>query len=113
MTYDIAVWKHRGSLSDKTASVEFDRRFDESEARYPSYRPAAPELVRLADLLEARFPEAPWEELRDSLDGDFLYLTVGGAEAGAQVESYLAGVAASLGLLVYSPLSESVVSPQA
>ncbi len=112
MTYDIAVWKQTTVLSDAEASDEFDRRFDESDGRFPDLRPAIPELVRLADLLEARFPEPPWEDLRESLDGDFLYLTVGGWEAGAEVEAYIVNVAPDLGLLVYSPLSESVTSSQ-
>lgn len=113
VTYDIAVWKQTTVLSDSEASDEYERRCDESDERYPHLYPAIPELVRLADLLEARFLEAPWEDLRGSLDGDFLYLTIGGAEAGAEVEGYIVSVAADLGLLVYSPLSERLISREA
>jgi hypothetical protein len=75
MTYDTAVWKPANDLPNPTA--EFERRSEESDARCPDYRPPIPELVRLAHLLEALFTEpSPWEDLRDSLDGDFLYLTM-------------------------------------
>lgn len=109
MTYDIAVWKQSGDVSDEAATLEFARRADESDARYPNYRPAIAELIQLADMLEVRFPEAPWEDLRGSLDGDFLYLTVGGADAGSAVEAHIAEIAPRLGLLVYSPIGEGVV----
>lgn len=110
MTYDIAVWKQSGSLTDRDATAEFDRRFEDSDDRYPDYRPAVPELLELASQLEKRFPEAPWEDLRGELDGEFLYLTIGGSRAGGEVESYLSSIAPPLGLLVYSPLSESIVA---
>jgi hypothetical protein len=109
MTYDTAIWKPADDLPDPTA--EFERRFEESETRYPDYRTPIPELTRLADLLEAEFPGAgPWEELRDSLDGDFLYLTMS-YEEGPEVEAFIARNAPALGLVVYSPLSEEIVAP--
>lgn len=109
MTYDTAIWKPNNDLRDPTE--EFDRRYEESEARYPRYRTPVPELTRLADLLEQRFPgESPWEDLRGSLDGDFLYLTMS-YEQGPDVEEFIARVAPSLGLVVYSPLSEDLVDP--
>ena len=85
----------------RTSSIVDLRKAD---GRFPDLLPPIPELVRVADLLEARFAEPPWEDLRESLDGDFLYLTVGGWEAGAEVEDYIVRVAPDLGLLVYSPL---------
>ncbi len=109
MTYDTAVWKPADDLPDPTA--EFVRRFEASEARYPDHRTPIPELVRLADLLEAEFPgPSPWEDLRDSLDGDFLYLTMSYDE-GPRAEAFIARHAAGLGLVVYSPLSEDFVGP--
>jgi hypothetical protein len=107
MTYDTAVWKPANDLPDPTA--EFERRFELSDARCPNYRTPIPELVKLADLLEAEFTgPSPWEDLRDSLDGDFLYLTMSYAE-GPTVEAFLARHAPALGLVVYSPLSEDFV----
>jgi hypothetical protein len=109
VTYDTAVWKPANDLSDPTA--EFERRSEQSDARYPKYRMPIPELVRLADLLEAEFSgPSPWEDLRDSLDGDFLYLTMSYQE-GATVEEFIALKAPALGLVVYSPLSEDFVGP--
>lgn len=111
MTYDTAVWKPADDLLDPAA--EFERRCDESDARYPNYRAPVPELVMLADLLEAEFAgPSPWEDLRDSIDGDFLYLTMSYAE-GAQVEAFIASKAAALGLVVYSPISSELVEPPA
>jgi hypothetical protein len=110
MTYDIAVWKQNGSLTDRDAAAEFERRFEDSDQRYPDYRPAIPELAKLAGHLEEHFPEAPWEELREALDGEFLYLTIGGSQAGSEVENYLLSIAPALGLLVYSPMSESIIA---
>jgi hypothetical protein len=111
VTIDIAIWKQDGQLSHAQANDEFERRSDDSDSRYPDYRSPAPELSRLADLLEAEFPadETPWEDLRDSLDGDFLYLTLG-SDAYQEVEDFLVAEAPKLGLLVYSPLSEGVVA---
>lgn len=109
MTYDTAVWKPANDLPDPTA--EFARRFEESDARYPSYRTPIPELVRMADLPEAEFTRTkPWEDLRDSLDGDFLYLTMTYQE-GPKVDRFIASNAPALGLVVYSPLSEDLVGP--
>ena len=109
MTYDLAVWKPADDLPDPTA--EFDRRSEESDSRYPHYRQPIPELARLADLLEAEFTgPSPWEDLRDSIDGDFLYLTMN-YEDGAAVEAFTARNAQALGLVVYSPLSEDLVEP--
>lgn len=109
MTYDTAVWKPASDLLDPTA--EFERRCERSDARYPNYRTPIPELVRLADLLEAKFTGlSPWEDLRDSLDGDFLYLTMYYQE-GSTVEAFIARNAPALGLVVYSPLSEDLVGP--
>lgn len=108
MTYDLAVWKPTNDLPDPTA--EFDRRFDQSEARYPNYRTPIPELVRLADLLKAEFTgPSPWEDLRGSIDGDFLYLTMSYGEGG-DVEAFIARNAPGLGLVVYSPISEDFVT---
>ena len=108
MTYDTAVWKPAASdLADPTA--EFERRSEDSDARYPDCRTPIPELVALADLLEAEFTgPSPWEDLRDSLDGDFLYLTMSYEES-PKVEAFIARNAAALGLVVYSPLSEDFV----
>ena len=110
MTYDTAVW--RPSQHDlRDAAAEFDRRCDASDERYPRYRTPIPELVRLADLLEDEFTgPSPWEDLRGSLDGDFLYLTMSYAE-GSTVEAFMARAAPSLGLVVYSPLTEAFVAP--
>jgi hypothetical protein len=109
MTYDTAVWKPANDLIDPTA--EFERRFEESEARFPNYRTPIPELVQMADLLEAEFTgPSPWEDLRNSLDGDFLYLTIGYDE-GSTVEAFIARNAAALGLVVYSPLTEDFIGP--
>lgn len=111
MTYDTAVWRP-GPRDHRDPTVEFTRRCDASDARFPECRPAVPELARLADLLEARFtaPEPPWEGLREDIDGDFLYLTMRYDE-GPDVEAYAASVAPGLGLVVYSPISESIISP--
>lgn len=107
MTYDTAIWKPANDLPDPTA--EFDRRCDLSDSRYPNYCTPIPELVQLADLLEAEFTgPSPWEDLRDSLDGDFLYLTMNYQE-GPTVEAFIARNAPTLGLVVYSPVSEDFV----
>ena len=75
MTYDTAIWKPANDLPDPTA--EFDRRYDLGDSRNPNYRTPIPELVQQAGLLEAEFTgPSPWEDLRDSLDGDFLYMTM-------------------------------------
>lgn len=109
MTYDTAVWKPANDLLDPTA--EFERRSEQSDSRYPNYRAPIPELARLADLLEAEFAgPSPWEDLRNSLDGDFLYLTMR-YDQGATVEAFIARNAPTLGLVVYSPLSEELVAP--
>lgn len=108
MTYDLALWKPMNDLPDPTA--EFDRRSEQSDARYPNYRTPIPELAHLADLLESEFTgPSPWEDLRGSLDGDFLYLTMSYQEGG-QVEAFIARNAPALGLVVYSPLSEDFVT---
>lgn len=108
MTYDLAVWKPANDLPDPTA--EFDRRVAQNEARFPNYLTPVAELVQLADLLEERFTgPSPWEDLRGSLDGDFLYLTMSYQE-GPAVEAFIARNAAPLGLVVYSPLSEDFVT---
>ncbi|WP_027862926.1 hypothetical protein [Marmoricola sp. URHB0036] len=109
MTIDIAIWKQGGRLSDAAAYAEFERRFEDSDPRFPNYREPVAELTRLADLLEAAFPDPPWEDLRDSLDGEFVYLTIG-SDGYQEVEDFLAAEAPKLGLLVFSPLSESVVA---
>ena len=109
MTYDTAVWKPGDDLADP--GEEFERRADESDVRYPHFRVAIPELVQLADLLEAEFTgRSPWEGLRSVIDGDFLYLTMTYAE-GSTVEAFIASKATDLGLVVYSPMSEDFVSP--
>ena len=110
MTYDTAVWKP-GANDLPDPSAEFERRADESDARYPDFRTPIRELVRLADLLEAEFTgPSPWEDLRDSIDGDFLYLTMS-YQQGSTVESFIARMGPTLGLVVYSPLSEDFVWP--
>ena len=48
--------------------------------------------------------------LRDSLDGDFLDLTMNYQE-GPTVEAFTARNAPTLGLAVYSPVSEDFVGP--
>jgi hypothetical protein len=107
MTYDTAVWRPAGDLAD--ASAEFERRSEASDARYPDFRLPIPELVAMADLLETEFTgPSPWEDLRDSIDGDFLYLTMSYAE-GPTVEAFLADKAPALGLVVYSPISGGFV----
>ena len=108
MTYDLAIWKPANDLPDPTA--EYDRRSAENDARFPNYRTPVAELVRLAELLEAEFTgPSPWEDLRGSLDGDFLYLTMSYQE-GPAVEAFVARHAPQLGLVVYSPLSEDFVT---
>lgn len=108
MTYDTAVWKPDNDLPDPSA--EFERRAERSDERYPQYRPPIPELLTLADLLEAEFTgPSPWEDLRGSLDGDFLYLTMS-YDRGWDVEQSMARKAPALGLVVYSPLSGAFVS---
>ena len=47
------TWKPGNDLPDPTA--EFERRCEERDERFPNYRPPIPELLRLADLLEAEF----------------------------------------------------------
>jgi hypothetical protein len=108
---DLAIWKQDGRLTDLQATAEFELRADGSDARYPDHRQPVAELTRLADLLEAEFPgdETPWEDLRDCLDGDFLYLTMG-SDFYQEVEDFLVVEAPKLGLLVYSPISEGVVA---
>jgi hypothetical protein len=107
MTYDTAVWKPANEPLN--AAAEFEQRSEDSDARYPDFRPPIPELVQLADLLEAEFTgPSPWEDLRDSMDGDFLYLTMNYSE-GPEVEAFIARHAKRLGLVVYSPLSEDIV----
>ena len=95
--------------SAQLSPVGDPRRCDLSDSRYPNYRTPIPELVQLADLLEAEFTgPSPWEDLRDSLDGDVLYLTMNYQE-GPTVEAFIARNAPTLGLVVYSPLSEDFV----
>ena len=68
MTYDTAVWKPSNDLLDPTA--EFERRFEKGESRYPNHHTPIPELVHLADMLEAEFTEpSPWEGLRHCSTG--------------------------------------------
>lgn len=109
MTYDVTVWRSAVDLSDPNA--EFERRFDESESRFPYVRTAEPELDQLAGRLETEFPGAPaWEELRGAIDGDFLYLTMT-YDQDPTVEAFIAQIAPTLGLTVYSPISEALVLP--
>lgn len=69
-----------------------------------------PELARLADLLEVEFTgPSPWEDLRGSLDGDFLYLTMSYQEGG-EAEAFVARNASRLGLVVYNPISDDFVT---
>jgi hypothetical protein len=109
MTYDTAVWKPSNDLPDPTG--EFERRIEANESRYPNFRTPIPELLQLADMLEAEFTgPSPWEDLRGSIDGDFLYLTMN-YEEGSTVEEFIARKAPALGLVVYSPLSEGFIRP--
>ncbi|WP_115923075.1 hypothetical protein [Calidifontibacter indicus] len=60
----------------------------------------------MTELVEGEFgPDGPWEgeSFQDLIDGDFSYITVAGAERGRAVEEFIAGHAAKLGLVVYSP----------
>lgn len=108
MTHDTAVWKPGNDLRDPSA--EFERRAAQSDDRYPHVRPPIAELLALADLLEAEFAEPrPWEDLRGSLDGDFLYLTMS-HDRGWEVEQFMARPARALGLVVYSPMAGAFVA---
>jgi len=75
VTYDLAVWRHRGPLSDADASVEFERRIDLAEAKaLDEADPPSSEVMALFARLRERFPDEPWENSEDEADGDFLYL---------------------------------------
>lgn len=70
------------------------------------FDPPTPEFARLTELVEGEFgPDGPWEgeSFQDLIDGDFSYITVAGAERGRALEEFIAGHAAKLGLVVYSP----------
>lgn len=114
MTYDVAVWKHSGPLSDEEASAEYDRRIELSEENYESDRrlPPCAELTELFVRMRARFAddEPPWEDdPGDAADGEFVYLTMTWSQ-GPSVVEYIAQLARSLGLVVYDPQVEAVVS---
>lgn len=115
MTYDVAVWKQVGSPSDEQAADEFERRFEGSEKNYGTgdRRPPCSELLELFSRMQARFPSEPyppWEDgVHDAADGDFVYFTMAWDQGPAVVE-YIATFARSLGLIVYDPQLESVVS---
>ena len=112
MTYDVAVWKEAGQLSDAEATAEFKRRMDQLDEGRDAGAPIAPEMTELARQLTERFPQEPppWEDLWDSIDGDFLYLTMSYDE-GPAVEEFLVQTAPNLGLVVYSPIPESLLRP--
>lgn len=112
MTYDTAAWAHTGPISDEAAAAEYERRFEESEDRWPKKLPPFAGLQRLAALVEAQFPgESPWEEApSEAIDGDFLYLTMTYSR-GYEVEEFMARHATECGVVVYSPLAEAVVRP--
>lgn len=79
MTYDVAVWKHTGPLSDEEAIAEYERRADISEANYAAGRrqPPCAELAELFTQMRDRFPDPPWEDdPGDAADGEFVYLTM-------------------------------------
>jgi len=99
---------HAGTSFDLLVDP-LERRYNDGDARYPNYRTPIPELVMLADLLEAEFTgPIPWEEdLRDPNRGDFLDLTMSCAE-GATVEAFIARNAPVLSLVVYSPISSGL-----
>lgn len=114
MTYDVAVWKHSGDLSDEEAAAEYDRRFELSEVNYDTdeRQPPCPELVELFARMQAKFPgdPPPWEDgIDDAADGDFAYFTMSYGEGPAVVE-YVAQFARSIGLVVFDPQGECVVS---
>jgi len=111
VTYDLAVWRHRGPLSDADASVEFERRIDLAEARaLDEADPPSSEVMALFARLRERFPDEPWENSEDEADGDFLYINCSYPD-GPWVEAAIAEWADELGIVVYSPMSEAVVRP--
>lgn len=104
------VMSHQHIGAGQAASAVRPQQVPSPQEQSTNYRTPIPELVRMADLLEAEFPgPSPCEDLRGSLDGDFLYLTMNYAE-GPGVEAFLARNASALGLVVYSPLSEDYVA---
>lgn len=112
MTYDVAVWKHAGPLSDEEATAEFERRVEISEANYESgtRQPPCAELEHLFTRMRDRFPDPPWEDdPGDAADGEFVYLTMS-YQQGPDVVEYVANIAGSLGVVVYDPQAEALMS---
>lgn len=112
MTYDVAAWKHTGPLTDEEASVEFERRFEVAEANYEAGNRQSPctELAELFARMRDRFPDPPWEDdPGDAADGDFVYLTMS-YDQGPDVVEYIAQIAGSLGVVVYDPQAEALMS---
>jgi hypothetical protein len=118
MTYDMAVWKQAGPISDEAATEEFQRRCEQADARFDEglREPPCPELAELLVRLRAAFPGdlPPWDgpedgDLRGEADGEFIYITMTYSEDPAVVD-FLGRAAAVLGLIVYDPQLGSVVT---
>ncbi|EIV95058.1 hypothetical protein [Frankia sp. QA3] len=118
MTYDVAVWRQDGSLTGDEASAEFERRMDQAEQRYEAdvRDPACPELVELLRRMRAEFAQRPqiWEgpvdgDLTSEADGEFIYITMSW-DGGSDVVKFIAGIARPLGLVVYDPQAEAIMS---
>ncbi|MCM3924026.1 hypothetical protein ND748_20430 [Frankia sp. AiPs1] len=118
MTYDVAVWRHAGSLTGEEAAAEYERRMDQSEQRWEAdaLEPACSELVELIRRMRAEFPheEPIWEgpadgDLASQADGEFIYITMSW-HGGPDVVRFIAGIARSLGLVAYDPQDEAVIS---
>jgi hypothetical protein len=118
MTYDVAVWKQAGELTDEEAGEDYERRFEIAERRYEDgiRDPACPELVELLRQMRIRFPQDPplWEgpmdgDLTTEADGEFIYITMS-YRGGPEVVEFIAGIARPLGLVVYDPQVEAVMS---
>lgn len=115
MSYDVAVWKQSGALSDVDAAGEFERRFLVAEGRYGQWDPPCPELAELFTLMREQFTgeeDLPWEggpdgDLSADADGEFVYLTLDHERAPTVVE-FIAGLAPALGLAVYDPQAEAL-----
>lgn len=112
MTYDVAVWKGAVPLSDEEAGEEFVRRCERRGRR----EPACPELVTLFARMRTEFPHDPplWEgaldgDLAAQADGDFIYICMP-ARVARDVIGFIAELAGPLGLVVYDPQCEAVLS---
>ncbi len=105
-------------LSDDEAAAEYERRLDQAEQRYDAdiRDPACPELVELLRRMRAAFPQEPqiWEgpvdgDLTSEADGEFIYITMSW-DGGPDVVRFIANIARPLGLVVYDPQAEAVLS---